>query len=112
MPFNLKMTVTFFHSDEPSVLQLHVSLSSDLHLAKGKGNKLINIPAKRLKSGEEKLAATLAITPEDSFLVHAGARYIRFKWKDLVNYVGSRAKRGLMLPQGFRNVDRVELEND
>ena len=52
-------------------------------LAKGKGNKLINIPAKRLKSGEEKLAATLAITPEDSFLVHAGARYIRFKWKDL-----------------------------
>ncbi|MCX7554046.1 DNA topoisomerase IV subunit A [Marinicella sp. S1101] len=81
-------------------------------LAKGKGNKLINIPAKRLKSGEEKLAATLAITPEDSFLVHAGARYIRFKWKDLVNYVGSRAKRGLMLPQGFRNVDRVELEND
>ena len=60
----------------------------------------------------QKLAATLAITPEDSFLVHAGARYIRFKWKDLVNYVGSRAKRGLMLPQGFRNVDRVELEKD
>lgn len=81
-------------------------------LAKGKGNKLINIPAKRLKSGEEKLAATLVITPEDSFLVHAGARYIRFKWKDLVNYIGSRAKRGLVLPQGFRNVDRVEIERD
>ncbi len=81
-------------------------------LAKGKGNKLINIPAKRLKSGEEKLAATLVITPEDSFLVHAGARYIRFKWKDLVNYVGHRAKRGLVLPQGFRNVDRVEIEKD
>ncbi|MGJ8663237.1 MAG: DNA topoisomerase IV subunit A [Marinicella sp.] len=81
-------------------------------LAKGKGNKLINIPAKRLKSGEEKLAATLAITPEDSFLVHAGARYIRFKWKDLVNYLGNRAKRGAVLPQGFRNVDRVEVEKD
>jgi len=81
-------------------------------LAKGKGNKLINIPAKRLKSGEEKLAATLVITPEDSFLVHAGARYIRFKWKDLVNYLGTRAKRGTVLPQGFRNVDRVEIEKD
>ncbi len=81
-------------------------------LTKGKGNKLINIPAKRLKSGEEKLAATLVITPEDSFLVHAGARYIRFKWKDLVNYVGSLAKRGAVLPQGFRNVDRVEVEKD
>ena len=81
-------------------------------LTKGKGNKLINIPAKRLKSGDEKLAATLAITPEDSFLVHAGARYIRFKWKDLVNYIGNRAKRGAVLPQGFRNVDRVEIERD
>ena len=81
-------------------------------LVKGKGNKLINIPSKRLKSGEEKLAATLAITPEDSFLVHAGARYIRFKWKDLVNYIGHRAKRGSVLPQGFRNVDRVEIEKD
>jgi len=81
-------------------------------LTKGKGNKLINIPAKRLKSGEEKLAATLAITPEDTFLVHAGARYVRFKWKDLVNYLGHRAKRGLVLPQGFRNVDRVEIEKD
>ncbi len=81
-------------------------------LVKGKGNKLINIPAKRLKSGEEKLAATLAITPDDSFLVHAGARYIRFKWKDLVNYMGSRAKRGAVLPQGFRNVDRVEIETE
>ena len=81
-------------------------------LAKGKGNKLINIPPKRLKAGEEKLAAPLAITPEDSFLVHAGARYIRFKWKDLVNYIGSRAKRGALLPQGFRNVDRVEIEKD
>ncbi len=81
-------------------------------LAKGKGNKLINIPAKRLKSGEEKLAATVVITPADSFLVHAGARYIRFKWKDLVNYTGNRAKRGAVLPQGFRNVDRVEVEQD
>lgn len=81
-------------------------------LVKGKGNKLINIPAKRLKSGEEKLAATLAITPDDSFLVHAGARYIRFKWKDLVNYIGHRAKRGAVLPQGFRNVDRVEIETE
>ncbi|WP_154223550.1 DNA topoisomerase IV subunit A [Marinicella rhabdoformis] len=79
-------------------------------LAKGKGNKLINIPAKRLKAGEEWLADVLVITSEQSFLVHAGARYIRFKWKDLVNYLGTRAKRGSLLPQGFRNVDRLEIE--
>ena len=33
-------------------------------LAKGKGNKLINIPAKKYKSGEEKLVAT-AVLPKD-----------------------------------------------
>ena len=66
----------------------------------------------RINDLEEKLAATIVITPEDSFLIHAGARYIRFKWKDLVNYIGHRAKRGAVLPQGFRNVDRVEVEKD
>ncbi len=81
-------------------------------LAKGKGNKMINIPAKRLKAGEEYLLATLVMTPDQSFLVHAGQRYIRFKWKDLENYLGKRAHRGQVLPQGFRNVDRLELETD
>lgn len=81
-------------------------------LAKGKGNKLINIPAKRLKSGEEKLSAVAVVSQEQSFLIHAGARYIRFKWKDLVNYFGTRAKRGSLLPQGFRNVDRLEIEDN
>ncbi len=81
-------------------------------LAKGKGNKLINIPAKRLKSGEEKLMAVAVISAEQSFLVHAGARYIRFKWKDLIHYLGTRAKRGNLLPQGFRNVDRLEVEKE
>lgn len=80
-------------------------------LNKGKGNKMINIPPKRLKSGEEKLAGALIINPQQSFLVHAGARYIRFRWKDLVNYFGQRAKRGTLLPQGFRNVDRLQVED-
>lgn len=80
-------------------------------LNKGKGNKMINIPPKRLKSGEEKLAGALIINPQQSFLVHAGARYIRFRWKDLINYFGQRAKRGTLLPQGFRNVDRLQVED-
>jgi len=85
-------------------------LSELPELAKGKGNKLINIPAKLLKSGEEYLLGTLVINENSSFLVHAGQRYIRFKWKDLEHYLSSRAKRGNKLPQGFRNADRLELE--
>ena len=42
-------------------------------LAKGKGNKLINIPAKKYKEGEERLIAA-AVVPEDGDLqVYCGS---------------------------------------
>ncbi|MCB1603293.1 MAG: DNA topoisomerase IV subunit A [Xanthomonadales bacterium] len=79
-------------------------------LAKGKGNKMINIPPKLLNSGEEYMVDMLVISEDDSFLVWSGARYIRIKWKDLQNFLGNRAKRGNLLPKGFRNIDKLEKE--
>jgi len=37
---------------------------------------------------------------------------MRLKFKDLQNYISTRAKRGNMLPQGYRKVDSIieELE--
>ncbi len=83
-------------------------LSELPELSKGKGNKLINIPAKRLKSGEERLVCAGVIGMEGAFRVHTKQRHVQFKWKDLDNYLGQRAKRGLLLPQGFRHVERIE----
>ena len=42
-----------------------------------------------------------------------GKRFLTLKLKDLENYISSRAKRGNMLPQGYRKVDRIieEIEN-
>jgi topoisomerase-4 subunit A len=80
------------------------------HLTKGKGNKMINIPPKLLKSGDEYMVDILVVSENDSFLVWAGARYIRIKWNDLQNFLGYRAKRGSLLPKGFRNVERLEKE--
>ncbi len=80
------------------------------HLTKGKGNKMINIPPKLLKAGDEKMIDMIVVSENQSFLVWAGARYIRIKWKDLQNFLGYRAKRGSLLPKGFRNVDRLEKE--
>lgn len=79
-------------------------------LAKGKGNKIINIPTARLKAAEEAVAS-IAVVPENGkVLVWAGQRYLRLKWADLSHYVSDRAKRGRKLPRGFQRVERLEVE--
>jgi len=76
-------------------------------LAKGKGNKLINIPGPKYKSGEEKMVAA-AVVPEDGNLeVYSGTRKMTIKWNDLDDYYGDRALRGSLLPQGWRKVERL-----
>ena len=76
-------------------------------MAKGKGNKLINIPAKAYKSGSEKLVAA-AVVPEDGDLqVYCGKRMMTIRWNDTDTYYGERALRGRLLPKGWRKVDRL-----
>jgi topoisomerase-4 subunit A len=76
-------------------------------LAKGKGNKLINIPGKKYQSGEEKMIAA-AVVPEDgNLLVHSGTRIMTIRWDDTDDYYGDRALRGSLLPRGWRTVDRL-----
>ena len=76
-------------------------------LAKGKGNKLLNIPGKKYQSGEEKLVAA-AVVPEDGNLqVYSGSRVMTIRWNDSDPYYGERALRGGLLPRGWRNVDRL-----
>jgi len=78
-------------------------------LAKGRGNKLINIPADRLKSGLERLLAVAVVPVGKHCLVHAGQRYLRLKAADLSVYGGTRARRGKRLPRGFRRVDGLSV---
>ena len=73
-------------------------------LAKGKGIKLINIPSKKYKDGEEKLVA-IAVVPEDGNLhIDTGTRSMTIKWADMDDYYGERALRGRFLPKGWRKV--------
>ena len=79
-------------------------------LAKGKGLKLINIPTKQYKAGEEQLVA-MAVIPEDGNLqVHTATRMMTIKWNDTDDYYGERALRGRMLPKGWRSVVRLSAE--
>ncbi|HKJ19797.1 MAG TPA: DNA topoisomerase IV subunit A, partial [Woeseiaceae bacterium] len=76
-------------------------------LAKGKGNKLINIPGPKYKNGDEKMVAA-AVVPEDGHLeIYTGTRKMTIKWKDLDDYYGDRALRGSLLPKGWRKVERL-----
>ncbi len=83
-------------------------LSELPELARGKGNKLINIPPKARKQGE-KLAGAIAIAAGQDCLVWAGQRYLRLSWNDTENYWGERAQRGRKLPRGFQKVSRLTL---
>lgn len=81
-------------------------------LAKGKGNKLINIPPKRLKAGEEYMVGLTVIGEKEEILVWAGQRYLRMGLKEIEHFHGVRAHRGRKLPRGFQRVTRIELAED
>ncbi len=85
--------------------------SSELpQLARGKGNKIINIPAKRLKSGEEHVVSMIALAQDEKLIVHAGKKHKTIQGAEIVEYQGKRGQRGKLLPQGYRNVSRLESE--
>lgn len=77
-------------------------------MARGKGNKLINIPGVKVASREEYVVAVGLLGPNHTLVVHSGKRYIRLKLADLDHYRGERGRRGNKLPRGFQKVDRIE----
>ena len=76
-------------------------------LAKGKGNKLINIPTRKYKGGEEKMVAAAMVPEDGSLQVYTDTRMMTIKWNDLDAYYGDRALRGNLLPKGWRNIARL-----
>ncbi len=79
-------------------------------MAKGKGNKIINIPSTLLNSGKEKVAAVTLLPTNAKLIVHAGKRYKTMKVNELLTYAGERGRRGLKLSQGYRQIDRLVVE--
>ncbi|MDA0910985.1 MAG: DNA topoisomerase IV subunit A [Proteobacteria bacterium] len=77
-------------------------------LAKGKGNRLLNMPSS-LATGEE-LKFITAITNGQSLVIYSGKRHMRLSISDLNEYQGKRASRGKILPRGFQNVDDIGVE--
>ena len=78
-------------------------------LARGKGNKIMNIPSARVKSREEFVLAVAVINPGQMLTLYSGKRHITLKQSDLDHYRGERGRRGNKLPRGFQKVDQVEV---
>ncbi|RUO79665.1 DNA topoisomerase IV subunit A [Pseudidiomarina taiwanensis] len=81
-------------------------------LAKGKGNKMISIPALRAQSREEYVVAAAAIPADKAITLLAGKRKLTLKPSDLEHYRGERGRRGNKLPRGLQRVDAIVVEND
>jgi topoisomerase-4 subunit A len=79
-------------------------------LGKGKGNKIISIPALRAQTREEYVVA-LASAPNDATVtLQAGKRKLTLKPADLEHYRGERGRRGNKLPRGLQRVDAITIE--
>ena len=78
-------------------------------MARGKGNKIINIPSAKLKSREEVVAAMLLVQDGEPVKITAGKKYKVMKGAEVDEYAGERGRRGAKLPRGYQKVDKAEL---
>ncbi|PID46889.1 MAG: DNA topoisomerase IV subunit A [Proteobacteria bacterium] len=79
-------------------------------LARGKGNKIINIPSAKLKSAEESVVAVVPLAESAKLVVHVGKKYKVLQGEALKEYLGERGRRGKLLPKGYQNVSHLEVQ--
>ena len=88
------------------------SLAELPQLMKGKGNRLISIPASRASSREEFVTALAVMNESETLIIQAGKRQLTLKLKDLDHYKRERGRRGSKLPRGFQKVSRLTIEHN
>ncbi len=78
-------------------------------LAKGKGNKIIQIPGKQVEERKEFVIGVAILEKSSSLMIQAGQRSLVIKAKDLTHYHGERGLRGNKLPRGYQRATRIEV---
>ena len=79
-------------------------------MARGKGARLLGIPAKKFASGEEKMVALASVPEKGKLTVYAGKRHTTLRRQELEEYWSERGKRGHRLPRGFQKVDSIDVD--
>jgi topoisomerase-4 subunit A len=118
LPENAKVLPPQFLQDASTALLAAVSNDGRLlifpvtelpELARGKGNKIMNIPSARATSREEFVVSLNVIQPGQHLVLYSGKRSITLKSNDIEHYLAERGRRGNKLPRGFQKVDRAEV---
>jgi topoisomerase-4 subunit A len=76
-------------------------------LTKGRGNKIIEIPS---GLDLDRLAIVVALPAGAKLRLHAGAKSKLLEGGALDEYRGTRGRKGRLLPRGFQNPERVDIE--
>jgi topoisomerase IV subunit A len=80
-------------------------------LARGKGNKMMQIPPKKLELREEFISKSAILPTKNSKLILiSGKKQFILKGSDLANYIGKRGQRGLKLPRGLQKLDALIVD--
>ncbi|HHF0198401.1 TPA: DNA topoisomerase IV subunit A [Haemophilus influenzae] len=80
-------------------------------LSKGKGNKMITIPAANAKDRSELLTKLLLISDQASLEFYSGKRKIVLKPEDLQKFHAERGRKGSTLPRGLHtNLEIMVIE--
>jgi topoisomerase-4 subunit A len=88
---------------------LVIPLADLPQMARGKGNRIINVPSAKLKAREEYVTAMDLIQDGEKLTVYAGKKHKTMKADEVDEHAGERGRRGRKLPRGYQKVDRVEV---
>jgi topoisomerase-4 subunit A len=77
-------------------------------MPRGKGNKIIALPAAKSAAQEERMVAVAVVQAGGNLILVAGKRSLTLKSADLDAYQGERGRRGRLLPRGFQRVDGLQ----
>ncbi len=78
-------------------------------LARGKGNKLIQIPSADLASGQDCVIALVVFSTTQALKIQAGKQSLTLKSDDFERYQSQRANRGVQLPRGYQRIDGITV---
>ncbi|UEA17750.1 DNA topoisomerase IV subunit A [Pasteurella canis] len=78
-------------------------------LTKGKGNKIVTIPAANAKARTELLVRLLLIKENSTLVFHSGKRKITLKPEELQKFRAERGRKGTQLPRGLHSHAEIEV---
>jgi len=89
---------------------LVTSLSGLPQMARGKGNKIINIPSAKLKARDEFVVAVDLLQEGEKITIYAGKKHKTMRPDEIGDHLAERGRRGIKLARGYQKVDALEVQ--